>query len=108
MTPTTLNCGGSVTIFAAAEVVASAVAETVLLEDAIGSKQVQAAFGHTNALTAKPVFLASCLMFVLLPSLIYHYTSKQDESYRSQLPDQPRYGAEGLHSIPLGWFTSLH
>ena len=45
MTPTTLNCEGSVIIFAAAEVVAEAVAETVLLEDAIGSKQVQAAFG---------------------------------------------------------------
>jgi hypothetical protein len=44
-----LNCGGSV-IFAAAEVVASAVAETVLLEleVAIGSKEVQAAF-HGNS-----------------------------------------------------------
>ena len=45
MTPTILNCGGSVTSFAAAEVVASAVAETVaetvLLEVDIGSKQVQ-------------------------------------------------------------------
>ncbi len=51
-TPTTLNCGGSVTSFAAAEVVASAVAETVLLEVAIGSKQVQAAFGHTDGQTS--------------------------------------------------------
>lgn len=51
MTPTILNCGGRVTSFAAAEVVASAVAETVLLEVAIGSKQVQAAFGHTDRQT---------------------------------------------------------
>ena len=44
MTPTILNCGGSVTRCAAAEVVAEAVAETVLLEVAIGSRQVQDAF----------------------------------------------------------------
>ena len=53
MTPTILNCDGSVTSFAAAEVVASAVADTVLLEVDIGSKQVQAVFcfpSHSRSL----------------------------------------------------------
>jgi len=56
-TPTILNCGGSVTIFAAAEVVASAVAETVLLalEVAIGSKEVQGAFHRAAAVPQQPI-----------------------------------------------------
>lgn len=85
MTPTILNCEGSVIIFAAAEVVAEAVAETVLLEDAIGSKQVQDAFCH---LTVKPVFLASSLMFVLLWSLIHEQTRRMITA-RSFHFDQP-------------------
>jgi Mrp family chromosome partitioning ATPase len=55
-TPTVLNCGGSVTSFAAAEVVAEAVAETVLLEVDIGGKQVQAAL---RSEATKPASLAS-------------------------------------------------
>ena len=60
MTPTILNCGGSVTRCAAAEVVAEAVAEAVLLEVAIGSKQVQAALhgiSRSNQYPLCPIFL---------------------------------------------------
>ena len=53
MAPTILNCGRSVTKCAGAEVVAEAVAETVLLEVVIGSigrKQVDLFFAQDPAL----------------------------------------------------------
>ena len=66
-TPIILNCGGSVIVFAAAEVVAEAVAETVLLKVDIGSKQVQEVSAAARPL--EPAFVSVSLHrfgFVLL------------------------------------------